>query len=194
MYAYEQQGLEIKPPKPLLGTSGASWEYQASGALLRTMKDEIEAHFASFKAGHIDKSTMPMYLFLSGSGTGKSRNASEFHNAAIQCIGHTNDELRRRLETAWVFHVSLENGFSLQPLENDPLKAIGSRMLYQLLSDNGMELEQVLRDYFAPDPIDVLNLVARFHHEDLCNSTVILVIDGLQELMVDYQDALRPDS
>ncbi|KAF9094166.1 hypothetical protein BGX27_001511, partial [Mortierella sp. AM989] len=185
-------GLQMKPPKPLLAMSGASWEYQAYETLLRIMRDEIGKHCRNFRAGHIDKSTMSVYLFLSGSGTGKSRNASEFHNTAIQCVGDTNNELRGKLEAAWVFHVSLENGFSLRPLEKDPLKAIRSRMLHQLLDE--VDLGRALSSYIAPDPIDVINVVAKHYNQDLRESTVILVIDGMQEFMVDYEDALQTDS
>ncbi|KAG0274953.1 hypothetical protein BGZ97_010413, partial [Linnemannia gamsii] len=45
--------------------------------------------------------------------TGKLRNAQEFRQSAVSCLTEEEDpELRNRIEHAWVFHVSLENGTS----------------------------------------------------------------------------------
>ena len=125
---------------------------------------------------------MPLYLFLSGAGTGKSRHATEFHKTIIGCLGDEDEELKTRLERAWVFHVSLENGTNLREEErHDPFKAIGTRMLLQLLPKE--EYDEIIHNYEAPDPMLVIRLVAKYHNRDLKSASVILVIDGLQNIM-----------
>src|SRR6266498_2929917 len=122
-------GLPYVPPKPLLYTSGLVWEYQASPELLETLRMGIKQHHAHYRAGQIDKIHMPLYLFLAGAGTGKSRNASEFHQTAVECLSDEDEELKNKLRNAWVFHVSLENGSSLREEETIAFRAIGNRML-----------------------------------------------------------------
>ena len=53
-------------------------------------------------------------------------------------------------------------------------------MLRQLLPD--MMLKDVIRLYAAPNPLDVLQLVAKHHNCDVTKVAVILVIDGLQNI------------
>jgi hypothetical protein len=93
---------------------------------------------------------MPLYLLLSGAGTGKSRNA-------VNCSGDEDEELREKLRNAWVFHTSFENGTSLRPSESDPLTAIGTRMLYQLLPEKAFD--EI--DYKEPNPFAVLKRSGR---------------------------------
>ena len=121
---------------------------------------------------------MPVYLFLFGAGTGKSRNAAEFHKTAVDCLGD-EDELRVKLRNAWVFHTSFENGISLKLSESDPFTAIGTRMLYQLLPEKA--LDQI--DYKPPDPLAVLRQVAKGEKKKLEDTTVILIVDGMGSLM-----------
>jgi len=74
---------------------------------------------------------MPLYLFLFG--TGKSRHATEFHRATIECLEDEDEELKKRLEGAWVFHVCLKIGINLREEESqNPFKSLGTRMLFQL--------------------------------------------------------------
>src|SRR6202000_402967 len=95
-------------PQPLLRSSGLKWIYQLSMELRHKLQESITEHYQHFRHGQIDKSTMPVYLFLSGIGPGKSRNASELHNSAIESV--EDEELKKKLQDAWVFHTSLENG------------------------------------------------------------------------------------
>ncbi|KAF8910684.1 hypothetical protein BGZ58_005906, partial [Dissophora ornata] len=140
-----------------------------------------------------DKSTIPLYLFLCGAGTGKSRNAQEFQHSAASCLTDEEDrELRGRIAHAWVFHVSLENGASPLETEVDPIKAIGYRMLLQLLPEK--RLRDVLEDYETVHPMHVLDLVAKGASRDLRSATVILVVDGLQSFMTDSKDGHNKDS
>ncbi|KAF9376872.1 hypothetical protein BGX21_003372, partial [Mortierella sp. AD011] len=220
------EGLPYHNPRPIVRSSGVQWEYQRSEELVTTMRNEIKKHYIHFCNGEKDKTHMPFYLFLSGAGTGKSRNATEFHRTAVQCLSHginisedqnmddsietggdaggeamdvTDDnqaletELRTRLENAWVFHVTLENGSALRSCEaNDAVGAIGTRMLLQLLPER--QLDDVLKEFQAPNPMQVLRLVANNRQERLEEATVILVIDGMQRLMTTYEDGLKPNS
>jgi hypothetical protein len=50
------------------------------------MRENILRHYDNYA---IDKQTIPLYLFLSGAGTGKSRSGLEFHKTALQCFDGT---------------------------------------------------------------------------------------------------------
>ena len=101
-------------PEPLLRTPGADWEYQPHPSLKHILRRELKNHYTNFLSGCFDKMMIPLYLFLSGAGTGKSRNANEFHQTAITCLSEPEDtELLTKIKEAWVFHVSYENGTTL---------------------------------------------------------------------------------
>ncbi|GJJ67660.1 hypothetical protein EMPS_00006 [Entomortierella parvispora] len=187
------RGLPYRNPPPLLRTTGMSWTYQPDPKLYGTLRRSIKDHYSDFFKGLRDKSTIPLYLFLCGAGTGKSRNAQEFHQSATLCLTEEEDqELRSKIEHAWVFHVSLENRAS--PLEKEvyPIEAIGTRMLLQLLPDK--RVRDVMQDYKEVHPMDVLDLVARGTGRDLRSATVILVVDGLQSFMTHPKDGHSKDS
>jgi hypothetical protein len=105
----------------------------------------VKSHFDNVKVGNYDKTEIPLCLLLSGTGTGKSRNAAEFHKTVLNWFnGEYNvegetyfepyPEIVTRLTDPFVFHVSFENGSSPEPgEESNPFQAIGSRMLLQLL-------------------------------------------------------------
>ena len=184
-------GLAYMKPLPLLNTAGSDWEYQPDISLKQTLKMEIKEHYKQVVLGKFDKTNIPIYLFLSGAGTGKSRNASEFHKTAINCLSANEDEeLLARIKDAYVFHVSYENGTNLRPKEDDPLRAVGSRMLFQLLREE-MSLNDVLFRYEAPFPMSVISLVAKHENRDMKDITVILVVDGLQQIMACEDDGLH---
>ncbi|GJJ77568.1 hypothetical protein EMPS_09927 [Entomortierella parvispora] len=180
-------GLPYQEPGPLLRTAGQDWTYQPHPALYDELLPTIRDHFDNFSKGLRDKSNIPLYLFLSGAGTGKSRNAQEFHHSARLCLTENDQELQNKIGHAWVFHVTLENGTSVSERElNDPIHAIGIRMLQQLLP--GKDIYEVQREYVEPHPMDVLDLIA--HNAGLKKelATVILVVDGLQSFMSDPKD------
>ncbi|KAN0073004.1 hypothetical protein V8E54_009118 [Elaphomyces granulatus] len=87
----ELAGLSYRDPLNgfLLNTAGSSWEYQASDELKRKLRNHIYRHHHCFVTGRFDKKNILLYLFLSGSGTGKSCNAREFHKLAAQCFDGT---------------------------------------------------------------------------------------------------------
>ncbi|KAF9142525.1 hypothetical protein BGX20_007232, partial [Mortierella sp. AD010] len=171
--------LPYQAPNPLLHTSGSSWKYQPDPKLYKILRKTIKEHHTNFIRGERDKLYMPLYLFLCGAGTGKSRNAQEFHKSAFECLsgeGQDEQELRNKIKNAWVFHISLENGTSPLPEETNPLEAIGNRMLLQLLPSK--ELYKIIRDYNQPHPMDVLDLVIKSTGQTLETATVIIVVDG----------------
>ncbi|KAK3810919.1 MAG: hypothetical protein J3Q66DRAFT_404319 [Benniella sp.] len=182
----------LMEPGPLLRTMGLDWTYQPDPKLYETLRVAIKDHYRDFFQGLRDKSTIPLYLFLCGAGTGKSRNAQELHRSAVSCLTDKDHELRSRIEQAWVFHISLENGTSPLGMEKDPMEAIGSRMLLQLLPD--MRLRDVMEAYIGLHPMHVLDLVARGAGRDLRSATVFLVIDGLQSFMTDPNDGSNKNS
>jgi hypothetical protein len=90
------------------------------------------------------------------------------------------------LKTAFVFHVSFKNETPLIEEEmSDLWKAIGVRMLYQLL---GKSIDYIRNRYDA-DPRSVFRLVAAAENVDLYNDfTGIMVIDGIQKAFTRYDD------
>ncbi|RGB22757.1 hypothetical protein C1646_775582 [Rhizophagus diaphanus] len=185
------QGLLYLKPEPLLRTSGANWEYQPDPTLNEILQKAIREHYDAFLKGDFDKTNIPIYLFLSGAGTGKSRNANEFQQTAISSVSK-DKVLLARIKDAYVFNVSYENGTALRPRE-DPFLAIGTRMLFQLLREE-MDFDEVRLTYEPPSPMSVLSLVAKYRNRDLKNITVILIVDAMQQLMLSTDDGLNKDS
>ncbi|KAN0087013.1 hypothetical protein V8E54_000701 [Elaphomyces granulatus] len=132
--------LPYTPPDPgvLLNSPGRAWDYQVSPGMKTIIREEVGEHFGHYVNGNLDKSTIPLYLILSGAGTGKSRNAAELHETTYRCFDgtyfqETNEELANFLRDPYIFHISFENGSGVQTEESDPWRAIGSRMILQLL-------------------------------------------------------------
>ncbi|RUS14822.1 hypothetical protein BC937DRAFT_93271 [Endogone sp. FLAS-F59071] len=65
-------------------------------------------------------------------------------------------------------------------------------MLLQLLPEK--ELNDIIDSYESPDPMTVLGLVAKYNKLELKDATIILVVDGMQNLMTSYEDGLNTDS
>jgi hypothetical protein len=65
-------------------------------------------------------------------------------------------------------------------------------MLHQLLPD--CKLGNVINDYVAPLPLEVLQLVAKHKNQALEDATIIVVVDAMQRLMDSYEDGLRTSS
>ncbi|CAG8848715.1 17782_t:CDS:2, partial [Gigaspora margarita] len=108
------EGLPYIKPKSLVTSSGLKWQYQLDPHLKTILQEETEKHHYHFCNGENDKINRPTYLFFSGAGTGKSRNASEFHKTLIKCLNYSKDlELKKKIQNAWVFNISLENGTGL---------------------------------------------------------------------------------
>lgn len=178
--------LPYRPPRPdaLLGSPGRAWDYQASPDLVDTLRTQVQCHFDSYTSQHIEKTTIPLYLFLSGAGIGKSRNTAELHQTTYKCFnGHyfqRNDKLVNLIRDSFVFHASFENGTSILPCEKDPLLAIGSRMLLQLIQDEAgtLSLEDVHAKFHQPTPLALIRFFAKQNTE----RAFFLVVDGLKNV------------
>lgn len=65
-------------------------------------------------------------------------------------------------------------------------------MLLQLLP--GKELKHIIDSYEASDPLMVLELLAKHKKQELKDATIIVVVNGMQNLMASYEDGLNADS
>jgi hypothetical protein len=88
------------------------------------------------------------------------------------------------------FAISLENGTAYRPEETDTYRAIGTRMLLQLCTDDNDQpstrkrlLDAMLDNYEAPRPWNVITLLAKYERRSLKDATIIIVVDGLQTIM-----------
>ena len=178
--------LIYRPPRPstLLNSPGRAWDYQVSPELINILHTEVQRHFNFYKQGYMDKSTIPLYLFLSGAGTGKSRNSSELWQTTYRCFNGgyfpKMDGLAHQISNAFVFHISLENGTSMWPSETDPMAAIGSRMLLQLIQDDNRfaSLDDVHTKFHPTTPLALINF---FRKQDPSRA-FFLVVDGLKNI------------
>ncbi|RIA92386.1 hypothetical protein C1645_820819 [Glomus cerebriforme] len=181
-------GLQYVKPKPLLSTIGYNWVYQPDPSLYQILQKEFKNHYKYYRQGQFRQSYMPMYFFLSGAGTGKSRNATEFYNTTIKCFEKEGDsELKNMIQNALVFNITFENDTSLrQEVELDAYKAIGTRMLLQLL--HTMNIDEIISTYKAPNPWEVLQLIAKNKKQDLKRIPVFLIVDALQHIMYNSKE------
>src|SRR4051794_5915121 len=83
-------GLPYQKPKRLVTSYGSAWLYQPDTNLMSILQETVK-HYNHFENKRDDKTHRPIYLFLSGAGTGKSRNATEFHDTLIKCLRDTKD-------------------------------------------------------------------------------------------------------
>jgi hypothetical protein len=185
----------------LLGSEGRGWDYQVFQYLIEDLRSSMFEHYTAYINGLIDKQHIPLYLFLSGAGTGKSRNATELHITAYDCFNGTyfpknkddklakrEEELAKMLKNPFVFHISLENGTSLiRHRDQDPWKGIGSRMLLQLLGEpdnTGWKLQtslnQITEKWHPPDPETVLELI--ISKDELETRAIFVIVDGLHNV------------
>ena len=106
----------------------------------------------------------------------------EFHKL-LQKANITDATLSGRINNAYVFHVTFENGTSYAPIDNDAAEAIGVRMMFQLVdhkrtSDGWMGFRQNYK--ITPDV--VIRQLASALKQRQKDMTVIILVDGLQKL------------
>jgi len=185
-------GIPYKPPRPLLNSSGVDWVFQPHPNLYKTLAPHVLEHYTQYRKDRVDKTYAPIYFYLGGAGTGKSRHGSEFASSVQEAIklcikDPLYHELAQRLKTAFVFHVSFENETTLTPEEKrKPWKAIGVRMLHQLLG----EPISVIRHKYDAEPGAIFRLVAAAEKVDLYDDfTGILVVDGIQNAFTRIDDS-----
>jgi len=76
----------------LLKTEGKSWQFQVLSVLKNLLQNALEDYYNQFQLKNIDKTTIPIYLFLADAETGKSRIATELPLLAKKCV-NTHPEL-----------------------------------------------------------------------------------------------------
>ena len=139
----------------------------------------------SFNKKQLDKNTASLFLMLSGAGTGKSRNATEFHGTLIEFS--KSQGLKDRLKKAMVFLITLENGKT--PINTEFSKGvesiIGARMLAQVL---GCHLSHVLRYSDLPAPDELCRQLAKNENMAFEDFTAVIVVDGLGSLLSSPED------
>jgi hypothetical protein len=177
----------LNEPIPLVGTSGVVWSYQQSPGLKQLLQKEISAHYDYWKKMIYDKTVHPLFLVLSGAGTGKSRLLQEFPRLSKETIGTTdNTELIDRLQDSYVFNISFENGTPfMHAIDTSAERAIALRMLWQLYSRKDLlDFQSWTSD--IPNHItihDVFRLLGELLDRDLEDMTVFLMIDGTQRAL-----------
>lgn len=98
-----------------------------------------------------------------------------------------NELLASHVHDPFVFHVSFENGTSLGPTEKDPWRAIGIRMLYQVLRQHetapkNITLSDVLGKWHAPTPSEAIRSLSPEDFSVLGKKAIFLVVDGLHTI------------
>jgi len=107
--------IQWQSPKALLHTAGVSWEYQSFPEITSQMKDTLPTHFQNWMDKKTDKQLHPIYLSLSGPGTGKSRLLQEFpalcRQVTEELLKEATQDQRELLES---LHQKLKHAFVFQ--------------------------------------------------------------------------------
>ncbi|KAJ8550531.1 hypothetical protein ON010_g10539 [Phytophthora cinnamomi] len=188
-----QNSLEWREPNPLCKSFGKAWPYQGKEELAATVAGPLADHFNAWKDGNDDKQTHAINLVLSGPGTGKSRMLDEMDGILLRAAELSgSQELVRRMQKVYIFHVTFENGTAAQgSLINPdcPDYDISYRMLYQLTKDRRTDWPAFCADVkrrYGHLPLSigtVIQLLADLEMTDITNMTVVLCLDGLQKLL-----------
>ncbi|KAF0689250.1 Aste57867_19282 [Aphanomyces stellatus] len=178
-------------PKSLCSGKGKRWEYQGDKALVEKLDAPLVCHYEAWKDGRQDKTVHPLFMVLSGCGTGKSRMLDEmkelFTSAAIRA---EHGGLQERISDAYVFNVTFENATSYGAQFEEAEHEVSVRMLYQLLGENKGQIwtqfvAEVKTSGKLPLIADVIEQLAAV--EKTSEMTVILCVDGLQHLGPDVK-------
>jgi len=189
--------LEWREPKQFCGSSGRDWEYQGRTELVNKIEAPLVKHYNAWKDRRDDKQSHALFLVLSGPGTGKSRMLDEMKVLLYKAAEQSkNEDLMQRMRNAYVFHVTFENGTLANSELLDSKEAefqVSYRMLYQL----SKEREKKMWPIFAKELdtsysslriqiADVIAILAKLKKIDnVKDMTVILCVDGLQQLVND---------
>ncbi|KAF0703896.1 Aste57867_7477 [Aphanomyces stellatus] len=128
-------------PKNLCNGKGMRWKYQFDETLVGKLTTPLVEHYNAWESGYMDKTRNPLFMVLSGCGTGKSRMLDEmkelFKLAANRATGEHKSELQKRLSEAYVFKVNFENGTFYKNDFDEVHHEVSVRMLYQLVGMEG---------------------------------------------------------
>jgi hypothetical protein len=174
--------VQWQEPQRLVQTTGAAWEYQPSEASIAQLAAGLPEHFSRWKDSRKDKNH-PLFLALSGPGTGKSRLLDELPSLARHAVCD-NVELSLAISegSAHVFSVSFENGTRPTGAEgHDASLLIGTRMMWQLARQPGQSWGDFWpkKQYRIGDALAELSRLTGTPREQ---QAVFLLVDGLQQL------------
>jgi len=79
-------GIKYTTPRSLVDTSGKDGVFQPYPDLYEILARNVLDHYEHYKKDEISKSYIPIYLYLGGPGTGKSRHALEFASSVQTAI------------------------------------------------------------------------------------------------------------
>ncbi len=166
--------------KRLVRTTGSEFPYQPPEGIVELLAEQLQDHYNNYKRFSTDKKDHPLFLVLSGAGTGKSRFLDEFHALCLAAVQNSSSDLEDRIQNAFVFKISYENGHSGDNAFVDGAQSLGTRMLYQL-SDQAWDQKKG-QPFVKMTPPQVMRLVAKLRGKKLSDLTFILLVDGMQEL------------
>ncbi|KAL3667567.1 hypothetical protein V7S43_007121 [Phytophthora oleae] len=174
---------EADEVEALVSSAGATWDFQ-NPLDNDKLSDAIREHYDAWSIGSHDKISHPLFVCLSGPGTGKSRVLDEFPTLVKERLfaeENENSEMMRLLETAFTFKVTFENGTTKRFQFSNPEQAIGTRMLYQLQNELAWTdfAEDTSRHCKPNEVIAKLSKITDTPERDMC---VILCVDSMQKL------------
>jgi len=177
----------LQDPIELVGTVGVDWPYQQSPGLKQLLQKEISTHYQYWKKMVFDKTVHPLFLALSGAGTGKSRLLQELPSIAKEAVASSeNKELIDRFQDSYTFHISFENGTPfMHAIDTSAERAIVLRMLWQLYwRKDLLDFQSWSSDVSNHLTIhDVFRLLGQLLTKDLDEMTVFLMVDGTQRVI-----------
>ena len=180
--------LQWRQPKPLIRTDGLCFTYQPPEGIFPILSEKIQGHFEQYQEGNTDKGNRPLFLVLSGAGTGKSRFLDEFQSLCVKALEETSPKLSEKIKNSYVFKVNFENGVSVDAF-SDGSNSIGSRMLFQLSDEHWDTFRQ--KGAAMISPFAVLSKLAEIEKKQLSDLTVLLLVDGMQEIYRESKEKFR---
>jgi hypothetical protein len=173
--------------KLLADTAGTTFVYQECVENMAAMRDNIIEHWKARCAGSSDKGRHALFLAMAPPGSGKSRFLDEAQGLITKSLADIGNvvaadvALQEKIAGAAVFKLTFENGTTSDSF-TDPEYALSARMLNQLLPAKGFAniCDLVARHRITVQ--DVLEQVVRTHGGTLGDLTVLLLVDGLQQM------------
>ncbi|KAE9280104.1 hypothetical protein PR003_g28049, partial [Phytophthora rubi] len=187
--------LEWREPMRLCTSDGQDWAYQGAPGLVAELAQPLVAHNEAWKLGYEGKQNYAINLVLDGRGTGKSRMLDEMKGLLCEAAKQSQQqELVERMKNAYVFRVTFEGGTSSTGnlLDSEcPEFDVSYRMLYQLAKDRiewPKFVDQLVESYPSlflciEEVMEILATLEKIGN--MKNMTVILCVDGLQQLVYD---------